>query len=146
MGLGWQHVAGGFGAGAVAAAGLSALARRTAASTTPLEAAAASNNTEAVRRFLLSVAPPLDGTGHKGQAGRVGVLGGSKDYTGAPYYSGQAALSVGADLLYMFTAEEACIPIKSYSPELMVKIQTTSLTSIVTSQLMCIVGLGFGCR
>ena len=32
----------------------------------------------------------------------------------------QAALTAGADLLYLFTAEEACGPIKSYSPELMV--------------------------
>ena len=88
----------------------------------PIECVSApAAGTEAVRHFLQHVAPPLDGTAHKGQAGRVGVLGGSKDYTGAPYYSGQAALSVGADLLYLFTAEEACIPIKSYSPELMVR-------------------------
>ena len=121
MGLGWQHVAGSFGAGALAAAGLSALVRRAPAPATALDAAAhAAVGTEAVRQFLLHVAPNLDGTAHKGQAGRVGVLGGSKDYTGAPYYSGQAALSVGADLLYLFTAEEACNPIKSYSPELMV--------------------------
>jgi len=87
--------------------------------------------TEAVRQFLQRVAPPLDGTAHKGQAGRVGVLGGSKDYTGAPYYAGQAALSVGADLLYLFTAEEACIPIKSYSPELMVR-GVSPTVSIIT--------------
>jgi ATP-dependent NAD(P)H-hydrate dehydratase len=70
--------------------------------------------------FLLGTAPPLDGTAHKGQAGRIGVLGGSVDYAGAPFYAGMAALRVGAELLYLLTAEEATGPIKSYSPELMV--------------------------
>eukprot|EP00949_MAST-11_sp_MAST-11-sp1_P004896 g4896.t1 len=70
--------------------------------------------------FLREVAPPLDGTLHKGQAGRIGVLGGSLDYTGAPYYAGKAALRTGADLVYIATAVEATIPIKAYSPELMV--------------------------
>ena len=41
----------------------------------------------ATTQFLKQVVPPLDGTGHKGQGGRIGVLGGSIDYTGAPYYS-----------------------------------------------------------
>jgi hypothetical protein len=69
---------------------------------------------------LLYLAPPLDGRGHKGGAGRVGVLGGSVDYAGAPFYAGMAALRVGAELLYLLTAQEATGPIKSYSPELMV--------------------------
>ena len=69
---------------------------------------------------LLDIAPPLDGKAHKGQAGRIGVLGGSVDYAGAPYYAGMAALRVGAELLYLLTAAEATVPIKSYSPELMV--------------------------
>ena len=70
--------------------------------------------------FLRRIAPPLDGRHHKGQAGRIGVLGGSVDYAGAPYYAGMAALRVGGELLYLLTAEEATGPIKSYSPELMV--------------------------
>jgi len=77
-------------------------------------------NHTAVSKFLLRIVPALDGKSHKVQAGRIGVLGGSKDYTGAAFYTGQAALNIGADLLYMLTAEEAAIPIKSYSPELMV--------------------------
>ena len=39
-----------------------------------------------VRDTLAALAPPLDGRAHKGQAGRVGVLGGSVDYSGAPFY------------------------------------------------------------
>ena len=50
----------------------------------------------------------------------MGVLGGSARYTGAPYYAAMAALRTGADLAFVFCAEEASIPIKSYSPELMV--------------------------
>jgi len=74
----------------------------------------------ALSDFLLDIAPRLDGKGHKGQAGRVCVLGGSIDFAGAPYYAGMAALRVGAELLYLCTATEATAPIKSYSPELMV--------------------------
>ena len=64
--------------------------------------------------------PPLTSSCHKGSSGRVGVLGGSARYTGAPYYAAMAALRTGADLAFVFCAEEAAIPIKSYSPELMV--------------------------
>lgn len=70
--------------------------------------------------YLLAIAPRLDGCGYKGQAGRICILGGSVDYAGAPYYAGMAALRVGAELVYVCTAEEATGPIKSYSPELMV--------------------------
>lgn len=63
---------------------------------------------------------PLSESSHKGSSGRVGVLGGSDMYTGAPYYAGMSALQAGADLAYIFTAREASLAIKSYSPELMV--------------------------
>lgn len=73
-----------------------------------------------VSDYILNIAPRLDGRGYKGQAGRIGVLGGSVDYAGAPFYAGMSALRVGAELLYLCTALEATAPIKSYSPELMV--------------------------
>jgi len=47
-------------------------------------------------------------------------MGGSKEFTGAPYYAGMSSLKAGADLTYIFCAKEAGIPIKSYSPELIV--------------------------
>jgi len=59
-------------------------------------------------------------TRYKGQNGRTLVIGGSRDYTGAPYYAGQSALKYGADLATILCSKEASIPIKSYSPELMV--------------------------
>jgi ATP-dependent NAD(P)H-hydrate dehydratase len=63
---------------------------------------------------------PLSSDSHKGSAGRIAVLGGSARYTGAPYYAAMASLQAGADLAYIFTAQEAAVPIKCYSPELMV--------------------------
>ncbi|XP_050302857.1 ATP-dependent (S)-NAD(P)H-hydrate dehydratase [Anthonomus grandis grandis] len=66
------------------------------------------------------LAPPLTNGKHKGQAGRIGVFGGSIEFTGAPYFSSIAALKVGADLSYVFTIKDAAFVIKSYSPELMV--------------------------
>lgn len=64
--------------------------------------------------------PVLSETKHKGQAGRIGIIGGSLEYTGAPYFAGIAALKCGADLSYIFCMKDAAGPIKSYSPELIV--------------------------
>lgn len=66
------------------------------------------------------VIPELSSKLHKGQMGRIAVLGGSKEYTGAPYYAAQSSLLFGADLAFVFCSRYAAIPIKSYSPELMV--------------------------
>jgi ATP-dependent NAD(P)H-hydrate dehydratase len=38
------------------------------------------------------VIPPLRASLYKGQAGKIVVVGGSAEYTGAPYYSAMAAL------------------------------------------------------
>lgn len=64
--------------------------------------------------------PVLSNDLHKGQSGRIGVVGGSVEYTGAPYFAGMSALKFGADLVHIFCCRDAAIPIKSYSPELMV--------------------------
>merc|ERR1719223_40733 len=64
--------------------------------------------------------PPMSSSSHKGSSGRVGVLGGSAQYTGAPYYAAMSALKTGSDLAFVFCADEAAVPIKCYSPELMV--------------------------
>jgi ATP-dependent NAD(P)H-hydrate dehydratase len=70
---------------------------------------------------MANVILPLSRDSYKGSQGRVAVLGGSAKYTGAPFYAAMAALRSGSDLATIFTAEEAVIPIKSYSPELMVQ-------------------------
>ena len=75
-----------------------------------------SDQHDAIERCIV----PMSSTSHKGSSGRIGVLGGSARYTGAPYYAAMASLKAGADLAFVFCAEEAAIPIKCYSPELMV--------------------------
>ena len=72
------------------------------------------------RAVLRALAPPLDAANHKGQAGRIGVVGGCLEYTGAPWFAGVAALRVGADLSHVFCTTDAATAIKSYSPELIV--------------------------
>ncbi|XP_045766139.1 ATP-dependent (S)-NAD(P)H-hydrate dehydratase [Maniola jurtina] len=71
-------------------------------------------------KLIKTCIPPLDGSHHKGQAGRIGVVGGSLEYTGAPYFAGISALKVGADLVHIFCSTPAANVIKSYSPELIV--------------------------
>ena len=56
----------------------------------------------------------------KGESGRIGILGGCFQYTGAPYYAAISALYSGADIVHIFCAYQAAIPIKSYSPEIIV--------------------------
>lgn len=58
---------------------------------------------------------------HKGNNGSVLIVGGSKDYHGAPAISGKAAFGAGVDLVYIATPENAAIPVKSASEDLIVK-------------------------
>lgn len=64
--------------------------------------------------------PSLNKSLHKGQNGRVAVLGGSIEYTGAPYFSAISALKVGADIAYVICEPSAASVIKAYSPDLIV--------------------------
>ncbi|KAF2857646.1 hypothetical protein K470DRAFT_222928 [Piedraia hortae CBS 480.64] len=64
--------------------------------------------------------PPMLDKFHKGQLGRVGVIGGSQDYTGAPYFSAMASAKLGCDMSHVICEPEAAQVIKTYSPNLMV--------------------------
>lgn len=66
------------------------------------------------------ITPALDRARHKGQAGKIAVIGGCREYTGAPYFAAISALKVGADLSHVFCTKDAATVIKSYSPELIV--------------------------
>ena len=63
---------------------------------------------------------PLTETSKKGENGCIATIGGSLEYTGAPYYSAISVLKAGSDLSYVFCHTEAAVPIKSYSPELII--------------------------
>ena len=58
---------------------------------------------------------------HKGNNGRLLVVGGSKEYSGAPAIAGMAAIGAGADLVYVAAPQNAADAIKSTSPDLIVK-------------------------
>ena len=64
--------------------------------------------------------PKMSKTMHKGQNGRISLVGGSREYAGAPFFASMSALRVGADLAYVLTTTDASPVIKSYSPELIV--------------------------
>ena len=62
-----------------------------------------------------------DEKSHKGNNGRVLIVGGSRDYSGAPAIAGMAAIGAGADLVYVAAPEKAAEAIKATSPDLIVK-------------------------
>ncbi|KAL9325508.1 hypothetical protein ACSQ67_006153 [Phaseolus vulgaris] len=70
--------------------------------------------------LIRAITPALDHTRHKGQAGNIAVIGGCREYTGAPYFAAISALKLGADLSHVFCTKDAAPVIKSYSPELIV--------------------------
>ncbi|XP_020283645.1 ATP-dependent (S)-NAD(P)H-hydrate dehydratase isoform X2 [Pseudomyrmex gracilis] len=73
---------------------------------------------EHLMKEIRKVIPNLiNTTKYKGQDGRIGIFGGSTEYTGAPYFAAMSALRTGADLVHIFCTKDASIPIKSFSPE-----------------------------
>lgn len=78
----------------------------------------------AVKRSLLSevkaIIPPLLPEFHKGQAGRVAVIGGSREYTGAPFYASMSSMRLGCDMTFTICHPVAAATIKTYSPDLIV--------------------------
>lgn len=79
-----------------------------------------SSNGPVLQQMARSLIPPLTADKYKGQCGRVAVIGGCKEYTGAPYFAAISAMKVGADLAHVFCTGDAATVIKSYSPELIV--------------------------
>ena len=55
---------------------------------------------------------------HKGDFGRILIIGGSKHYTGAPALSALAALRTGADLTVIYAPETIVSSIRSFSPNI----------------------------
>jgi ATP-dependent NAD(P)H-hydrate dehydratase len=54
---------------------------------------------------------------HKGGHGKVLIVGGSANYSGAPFYAAISALKVGCDLAWIMCSRSAASAIKAYSPE-----------------------------
>ena len=67
-----------------------------------------------------SLLPKRKPNARKGDAGKVLVIGGGP-YTGAPAFTGMAAMRSGVDLVFVATPEPAALPVAVYSPSLIVK-------------------------
>lgn len=70
--------------------------------------------------MIKNLIPKLSYNLHKGQCGRIAVIGGCEEYTGAPYFAALTCLKLGADLSHIFCTRDSAPVIKSYSPELIV--------------------------
>ena len=73
-----------------------------------------------LQEFRSLCIPALTHALHKGDCGRIAIIGGSREYTGAPYFAAMASLKTGSDVVHLFCEESAAIVIKSYSPDLIV--------------------------
>jgi len=58
---------------------------------------------------------------HKGEFGRVLVIGGSKNYSGAPAYASLTCIHFGCDLVISYVPEIIGDVIRSYSPNMIVR-------------------------
>ncbi|KAJ1500586.1 hypothetical protein HMI55_006737 [Coelomomyces lativittatus] len=72
------------------------------------------------RKLCKSIVPELNDYLHKGQCGRISLLGGCEEYTGSPFFAVHASIKLGVDLAHIICDINAGNVIKSYSPELIV--------------------------
>ena len=70
---------------------------------------------------LISTLKFRDVNTHKGQFGRILIIGGSKNYSGAPAYSSLTGIHFGIDLVITYVPEVVGDAIRSYSPDLIVR-------------------------
>ncbi|CCF58325.1 hypothetical protein KAFR_0E01710 [Kazachstania africana CBS 2517] len=101
-----------------------------------------------------SCVPPLSPKFHKGQSGgRVCIVGGCEDYTGAPFFSAHATALMGCDLTHVICEKNAATVIKSYSPNLMVhpylrdngsKSEMDKIKSLLQRIHVTVIGPGLG--
>jgi ADP-dependent NAD(P)H-hydrate dehydratase len=66
------------------------------------------------------VIQPRKRTSHKGDNGVVAIVGGSRIFHGAPFFSSMAALRAGADLVYLATPKSIAVSIRALTPDLIV--------------------------
>lgn len=90
----------------------------------------------ATKRDVSAVLPKRKPESHKGDFGRLLVIGGSSRYTGAPALVGLAALRSGVDLVTIAAPAEAAKVISSFSPDLItIKLPCHDLEPSALSEL-----------
>ncbi|TFF89266.1 MAG: NAD(P)H-hydrate dehydratase [Promethearchaeota archaeon] len=62
-----------------------------------------------------------DTESHKGDFGKILVIGGSDQYSGAPAIAGLSAYRTGSDLVIIIAPEKISAPLRSYSPNLIIR-------------------------
>ncbi|RLE77805.1 MAG: bifunctional ADP-dependent NAD(P)H-hydrate dehydratase/NAD(P)H-hydrate epimerase [Thermoprotei archaeon] len=101
------------------------------------------------------VVKPRPRWSHKGDFGRILVVGGSKDFSGAPALSALAALRAGADLAVVASPSSVAQVIRSFSPNLIVRplpgdylapSHVEELTRLARKSTCVVVGPGLGMR
>jgi NAD(P)H-hydrate epimerase len=70
---------------------------------------------------LKNIIPKRKSTNYKGEYGKLLVIGGSEDYSGAPSFAALAALELGIDLCIMLIPNSIVSVVRSYSPSLIVR-------------------------
>jgi NAD(P)H-hydrate epimerase len=77
---------------------------------------------------VLLATKPRASESHKGDFGRLLIIGGSETFSGAPAYVALAALRTGVDLAYIASSEKTAHTIASMSPDLItIKLEGTHL-------------------
>ena len=96
-----------------------------------------------------------DCNSHKGQNGNVIIVGGSYDYSGAPALAAISALRSGVDLSVVACPQSVVSPVRSYSPDLIVKglsnsyinfDDTSKILELSENADLMILGCGIGRR
>lgn len=72
-------------------------------------------------KFVVKTLRPTASASHKGDNGRVGVVGGSRLFFGAPALVGFGVLRAGADLVYLVVPDYISRVVASYSPDFIVR-------------------------
>ncbi|MFW6006753.1 MAG: NAD(P)H-hydrate dehydratase [Halanaerobiales bacterium] len=85
-----------------------------------------------------SLLPVRSEVGHKGTFGRIGIIGGSRGMSGAPYLSGHAALKTGAGLVKLAVPESIQDIVASYIPELLTRGIDDDANGIIRNDLSSI--------
>ncbi|TFG02665.1 MAG: NAD(P)H-hydrate dehydratase, partial [Promethearchaeota archaeon] len=90
---------------------------------------------------------------HKGQFGRVLVIGGSRNYSGAPAYTSMTGINFGCDLVITYTPQIIGDVLRGYSPNMIVRTSpgdwlnikaTNELLELIDWSNSIIIGPGMG--
>ncbi|MFH1444887.1 MAG: NAD(P)H-hydrate dehydratase [Nanoarchaeota archaeon] len=73
---------------------------------------------EVTSTFVKGLYKKRDPWSHKGDFGKVLIIGGNKEYSGSPALSAMAAYRAGVDLVYVAAPERAANIIASFSPNI----------------------------